>query len=330
MARRLLALLAAGATAASSRLELASRAWADVLRGVEDPWSGTVAVRALLAPLAAATSVAYTGNTSEAIAGFQLLASWQPPESLNAVAYVSQDGARLLVAFRGTTSAADRCADDQLFNPGAPQRKACARRAPSDLDYNGRAAAVLEQSRRLAPAARDVALTGHSLGCSLAQMQTLRLAASGTQAPSARALCFAPAGTRALAQRLGGLDPSSERVRGLLLALASPWDPVFSFPPDQQIGDRCVLSGTSEPLSCRGCHHSPLDPRQGALERAACAACFAQIHLFKNYLVALEQMKVRPNCTAALPGTGPVGALPGADPAAAGHGADESDIMRRT
>jgi hypothetical protein len=291
------------------------------MRGVEDPWSGAVAVRALLAPLSAATIVSYTGNTSEAIAGFQLLASWQPQESLHAVAYVSQDGARLLVAFRGTTSAADRCADDLLFNPGSPQRKACARRAPSDLDYTGRAAAVLEQSRRLAPTAHDVVLTGHSLGCSLAQVQVLRLAASGVQPPSARALCFAPAGTRALAQRPGGLDPSSERARGLLLAIASPWDPVVSFPPGQQIGDQCVLSGTSEPPSCRGCHHSPLDPGLGPVERAACAACFARVHLFKNYLVALDHMKVRPNCTAAPPAK---------DLAIAGREVDESDIMRRT
>jgi hypothetical protein len=222
MARRVaLALLAACAAPASSRLARASRAWADVMPGVEDPWSGAVAVRALLAPLTAATIVSYTGNTSEAVAGFELLASWQPQESLHAVAYVSQDGARLLVALRGTTSAADRCADDLLFSPGLPQRKASALRAPSDLDYTGRAAAVVEQSRRLAPAALDVVLTGHSLGCALAQVQVLRLAASGVQPPSARALCFAPAGTRA--QRLGGLDPSGERAHTIA---SSPWDPV--------------------------------------------------------------------------------------------------------
>jgi len=131
----------------------------------------------------------------------------------------------------------------------------------------------------------DLLFTGHSLGCTMSQLMAIRFV---SRSPSIRAICFAPGGAGTLITKFN-LDGRLAPAR--TLAFASAFDPIVL--QQHQIGTLCTFRGVREPDSCRAC--------EAHGEAAACSMCFAQAHVFKNYLHILSDIRQVPRCAPAGP-----------------------------
>jgi len=239
----------------------------DVLAGVK---STLVDFHHHIAPLVLCTKISYTGLVSSN--DFVVVDSETPDKGLHAFAF--KQGYLTLIAFRGTTSAADVCADIVLDEGVVPPM--CRKYS---TDYVRQAWNFTMRVRDLLPE-NSILLTGHSLGCSLSNLVTaMSITKLGVPIPS---ICFAPGSTSKSFTRLN-ISSSGDCSLNLYI----PGDPIFEL---NKVGKQksCPIAGVKEPTSCKICSALPsrVDP--------ACYDCFEKIHVFKNYIQAIEKIPVVP------------------------------------
>ncbi|GBG25430.1 Hypothetical Protein FCC1311_016482 [Hondaea fermentalgiana] len=300
-----------GSVQGSSETVRALSSWTQVSEALVSGVADVDELREALLPLAKASHASYAGDVGEDIGqDFALVARETPEDGMNALAYLAPD-ARVIVAFRGTTSESDDCADVLLFTPEKPLPESCEKYSNYTLDYVSRASEFVHEAISAAatsPAAEasdkdekealDVVFTGHSLGASLAQLMALSYHASGMDNVQFRAIAFAPAGVKEIAERDGFPTDDAKKVAAVIV---NPFDPVYTTTERTEIGRVCKFQSISEPLMCRCC--KSLEDKRRLLEgqqeismSLCCRVCFAKAHRFPNYMEALTAMEEDPDC----------------------------------
>eukprot|EP01134_Creolimax_fragrantissima_P002317 CFRG2317T1 len=262
--------------------------WTEMFSKIKDTDTDAATIRQLLYPLTTATKVSYTGDTSEILTGFHLIASLTPRIGLHAFAYASiSDSNKVLVAFRGTTSESDTCADAVIWD--YPQPAMCAKFNNSTLDYISQARAFVNRTLEThfdgSTDNVDLMFTGHSLGCGMTGLMTLSFAPTLNLV---RGVCFAPPGIKSVAHRLGLESQRADQVLGL----AIPWDPIVRSTETLQVGTLCTFEDVREPLPCRKCKNYLAQK-----DSPSCQRCYRKTHIYGHYLDSLRDMRTRPHCT---------------------------------
>ena len=267
---------------------------------------GDDAFAELVAPVAVAVNLSYVATSGSyydpAAANATPGPAWakaaleaDPADGgMRALGWLHADGARAIVAFRGTdldprapSGRADACADALLFRgPGAVPAWCAREFGAAQLDYFARAVDYARAFEAAHPR-RAVLYTGHSLGAALAALVALDRGGCDGDAP---ALAFSWGGLAGAARNRTGCDLRTvDRAR--VAQLANPYDPVFvdGDAPGERVGGACVWRQADEPRACAG------DPCRDGATSLACGRCFAQAHVFAQYLRLVDE-GARPTC----------------------------------
>jgi len=273
-----------------------------------------------IAPLINATKNAYSGDLADPIGqGFALIANHTPADGMNALAYRGS-ASRVIVAYRGTRSISDECADVLLFTPNDPLPDECEAFSKDTLDYVARAHEFAEEALAAAGDAEDgfdVVFTGHSLGASLAQLMALSFhgTASSNSSNTYRAIAFAPAGIKEIAMRDGFPTKDAKKVA---VVLVNKYDPVYTSTLRTEVGSVCEFVGTHKPLLCYCCVSPMATENASVMARRlrplregisfsremskmskmsfCCRVCMQKAHRYPNYIRFFEQMTQVPEC----------------------------------
>jgi len=273
-------------TGTSTTKDTSAISWAQLLDRIKLPETPPAQVDRLLKPLAEATKISYSGEFGTPVEGLRRHKAYKPKDGLHAALYITNNNSsRGLVAFRGTTSKSDKCFDNVLWVPEKPMTPEC-QALNHSLDYVGQAERIVTTFVK-EKGIKEVLLTGHSLGCSMAQLITVLLSERFDDQTSFYAICFAPGGMQQVLERKD-LKPGT--FSGRLLAIANPYDPVVRF-VGGQIGTVCNFQHIHETLPCRFCSPTPGKPLS-----VVCDVCFAETHLYKNYLDLLQDERKAPKC----------------------------------
>jgi len=232
--------------------------------------------------LANATRNSYTGK-DQPVNGYELVFKVIPQDGLHAFVYRRKFTNKYLVAYRGTTSESDKCADAVLFKgefPKDPDAN-CSRFSNNTLDYFSQATNVVDRVLGLETKSRIV-FTGHSLGCSLSQLMMLKYSKGQRKIGS---FCFSAVGVRPIAERYNiSMHPKDHSV-----VFDLPYDPVFLLTKKQQLGKVCTFEGLNVPTGCKQC------VEKTTLQ--SCSRCFEPGHIFYHYLSALHSLETDPGTT---------------------------------
>lgn len=225
------------------------------------------------------TKISYTGNVDEKVKGWEIVGKQTPDIGLNMLAYRSREAFKskaLIIAFRGTTSPSDSCADRVLWFPELPLPSKCEKFSPEQLDYVQQA---MEFTAKIQEQYEDASIvfTGHSLGSACGEIMSLQ--SNGTRP----AISFASGGAKGPSKRRGFLNKESDL--SCLVQIDHPFDPVVRRSMLEQIGYMCTYENIPEPRSCVNCYDFFLE----------CSMCFSQTHRYSNYLHLLSQ-PTRPRC----------------------------------
>ncbi|KNC80152.1 hypothetical protein SARC_07479 [Sphaeroforma arctica JP610] len=295
----------------SASLQVAERGlkWAEVVDKISSPNTEISILKALLQPFTIATAISYTGCTGYDVHGFHLVGSATPTDGLHAYAYQHNTvPTQVLIAFRGTTSASDTCADAVLWD--LPLSDTCKKFSNETLDYISQAKSFVSTTIDELGRSQDkntlidLAFTGHSLGCGLTSLTTLDYATNmehsllntnnigpdTNQIGSVRGICFAEPGTELVAKRMG-LDLSqADKV----LAIANPYDPIVWSTKEEQVGTVCEWDtrDIEEPKACTRCKHYTWQKSS-----PMCHTCYESTHIYSHYIDALKGMQHSFLCT---------------------------------
>jgi len=283
--------------------------WGKLISDIEGGILSDDDFRSRIEPLAQATKVSYTGeeeSPDERVVGFCLVERLRPEIGLNALVFLaeSEDDKRMLIAFRGTKSESDSCADDLFWKSDKPLEEKCRKFPPSALNYWSQGLKFTSKMLERYPG-RETMFTGHSLGASMSHLMTAELMRQGKT--DVFALCFAPAGVVAILKRHGLNSTSVIRNSHHLLSIVNPFDPVFAFSENEEIGKICTLDDAKEPLFCYCCHkENVIDLVKevelskkvipDTLNKFCCRECFIFAHRYKRYLDLLFHAPDVPDC----------------------------------
>ena len=272
--------------------------WAPAVSALHARETAVEAWRAALHPIAIATKFSYTqthcsyrGDQSESLPGWTKLSLASDPEDgpcdgdgacevidpvsgavrggMHALAFVSDDGGRVIIAFRGTdldprqvSGRADSCSN--MMRGGRdydklPQPR-CAGFSFEQLDYITTARNFVKAVRREVGPLPDVLTTGHSLGSHLATMMAVEFGfwsvsfGSGGGEHSVVA-CDGMHGSCAVPRAEDCLPMANPRITERLTVINHPYDPGHYRATERgMMGWVCAWDGqVEEPDSCRAC-----------------------------------------------------------------------------
>lgn len=314
--------------------------WESTIAALQDPETPVAAWRDAVMPIAMATKFTYTqtwcsyrGDQSETLPGWRKLRAINPEDGpcnnvhttdgtslgacdvidsttgmrrggMHALAFISDDGGRLILAFRGTdldpsaiSGRADSCSNTMrggVAFEDLPWPK-CAGFTYHQLDYIARAREfVLSVLTEVGPVP-DVITTGHSLGSHLATMMAVEFGfwsvsfGSGGGEHSVVA-CDGLHGSCAVPKRDLCIPIEKPPVEQRLLTLNNPYDPGHYRATERgMMGWVCAWDGQfEEPVPCKACYEEN--------EQHQCALCFAQTHIYALYLDLVLTAEHPPVC----------------------------------
>lgn len=269
---------------------LGNETWGDQVHALIDPSISVEQFKELVGPMVSATKISYTGNTSEAVpGGFELVEHAAPKVGLNAVSYWRKDDDKLLIAFRGTTTDSDTCADWYIWeNKSLSLDKKCSAFDKDTIDYISRAKDFTRSAIRKTNSS-DILFTGHSLGSGLATFMTLAFSQLDPRREF-HSVSFGPPITEPVIERLRLNTTFEDRI----VTFRNPQDPITE-PTKLQVGYFCSFTGVRKTIACSFCKHPDI-MRAGHIS-PGCMLCFEATHIYKHYLETISNMKTLPQCS---------------------------------
>eukprot|EP00924_Labyrinthula_sp_SR-Ha-C_P014622 snap_masked-scaffold_34-processed-gene-3.36-mRNA-1 protein AED:1.00 eAED:1.00 QI:0/-1/0/0/-1/1/1/0/348 len=284
---------------------IATSPWSVVLDSVlDDSVSDQLQYIGGLTPVFESIGVSYLGTElTQNVTGFTLIAALRPADGLNAVAYLyngaetfNSDITYVMIAFRGTFSAADSCANEIYFGFGDPRSEACeAAFTLEQLDYVSQADAFVQSVvNSLGVSKVRLLLTGHSLGSSIGNYmgsfyQNKNNRAGFTSKVRVAAFGWASPGFRSV----DAVEPTSVSKLGCNIMAYNNFDPVSATLLANQAGYICTYpEGDITPTeACVECYDQE-NPSLGT-----CGACRDETHNFLFYVNLLSDPSVTiPTC----------------------------------
>lgn len=314
--------------------------WEPTVAALHDSSTPIAVWREAAMPVAIATKLTYTqtwcsyrGDQSETLPGWRKIRAIDPEDGpcdnirtdhgtelgacqvinpatgirrggMHALAFISNDGGRLILAFRGTdldpsavSGRADTCSNTMRGGVAFEDlpRPRCAGFSFDQLDYIARARefvlAVLEE---VGPVP-DVLTTGHSLGSHLATLMAVEFgfwSVSFGSGGGERSVvgCDGLHGSCAQPQLDLCTPIGKPPVEQRIITLNNPYDPGHYRATERgMMGWVCAWDGQfEEPASCHACYDEN--------EEARCGLCFAETHIYAFYLGLVTTAEQPPVC----------------------------------
>ena len=306
--------------------------WGPTLAALHNADTPTDAWREAVMPAAMTTKFSYTqtwcsyrGDQSETLPGWRKIAVVDPEDGpcenpgpcevidpatgvrrggMHALAFISDDGGRLIFAFRGTdldpsavSGRADSCSNTMRGGTAfedLPQPR-CAGFTFYQLDYISRAREFVQGVLMQVGPVPDVITTGHSLGSHLATMMAVEFgfwSVSFGSGGGERSVvgCDGLHGSCAVPQADLCTPTDEPPVEQRLMVLNNPYDPGHYRATERgMMGWVCAWDGQfEEPASCHACY--------GEGDEGQCGRCFAETHIYAFYLDLVNTAARPPTC----------------------------------